>query len=297
MELRQLAMFCALAETKSFTAAAQKIHTVQSNVTMRIKELESEYGQPLFVRQRSNISLTPAGRILLEYATQILKLSADSHKALQNRDRPSGDLRLGAMETTAAIRLPKVLSAYRKKYPQVRLSLRTGTTQELIKAVESSAIDAAFVGGRHSNATLNQTEVFREELVLVSCADVDTVQTLKARIPEQAILVFRSGCFYRSTFENWLQEEGFATTQIIEMGSLDGIIASVSLGMGVTLLPRATAEQYMRVYPIRCHAIRKAVSEVSTYLITRTDSVVTAAISELLVKVKKISSDNIVIKS
>src|ERR1700752_3044007 len=134
---------------------------------MRDKELEAELGQPLFIRQKSGVVLTSAGQTFLGYAQRILQLADESRNALLDSATPCGHLRLGSMETTAAIRLPQVLARYREKYPQVRLSLLTGTTVELIKAVESYRLDGAFVGGYHQNAALLQDEIFQEELVLV----------------------------------------------------------------------------------------------------------------------------------
>ena len=84
MEMRQLRIFCAVAEHGSFTAAAQKVHTVQSNVTMRIKELEAELEQQLFIRQKSGVVLTPAGHTFLAYARRILQLTDESRAALQD---------------------------------------------------------------------------------------------------------------------------------------------------------------------------------------------------------------------
>ncbi|MFA5610949.1 MAG: LysR substrate-binding domain-containing protein, partial [Alcaligenes sp.] len=203
MEMRQLRIFCAVAEHGSFTAAAQKVHTVQSNVTMRVKELEAELEQQLFIRQKSGVVLTAAGHTFLDYARRILQLTDESRAALQDTGTPSGLLRLGSMETTAAIRLPQVLIQYRERYPQVQLSLQTGTTAELIKAIETHQLDGAFVGGFHQNPALIQEEVFEEELVLVSSKTVESLSALIETIPQQTVLVFRTGCFYRSTLEHW----------------------------------------------------------------------------------------------
>ena len=112
MDLRQLKIFCAVVDHGSFTAAAEAVHTVQSNVTMRVKELEAELGQPLFIRQKSGVVLTSAGITFLGYARRILQLTEESRAALAETGTPAGPLRLGAMETTAAIRLPRLLGAW-----------------------------------------------------------------------------------------------------------------------------------------------------------------------------------------
>ena len=244
MELRHLRMFCAVAEYGSFTAAAEKIHNVQSNVTMRIKELEAELNQQLFIRQKNGVILTSAGQIFLGYAQRILQLTDESRNALLDNASPRGVLRLGSMETTAAIRLPKVLAKYHEKYPQVQLSLMTGTTNELIKAVESHRLDGAFVGGFHQSASLHQEDIFHEELVLVSGVEFDSLSALIGQLSRQTVLVFRTGCFYRSTLEHWFYQTGVIPGQVMELGTLDGILSCIAAGMGITLLPRSVAESH-----------------------------------------------------
>ena len=278
MEMRQLKIFCAVAEHGSFTAAAGKVHTVQSNVTMRVKELESELGQQLFVRQKNGVLLTSAGQIFLGYARRILQLTEESRTALLDTGTPTGLLRLGSMETTAAIRLPPVLATYRRQHPAVRLSLLTGTTAELIKAVESHQLDGAFVGGFHQSRVLSQEEAFTEELMLLSSTDFPTLDALIHAVPRQTVLVFRSGCFYRSTLEDWLHRAGLVPDQIMEMGSLDGILACVAAGMGISLLPRSIAEHCALSRSIRCHALPQEFASVATVFIRHQDALPSSAL-------------------
>ncbi|AIO43859.1 LysR family transcriptional regulator [Burkholderia cenocepacia] len=279
MELRHLKIFCAVAEYGSFTAAAMKVHTVQSNVTMRVKELEVELNQQLFVRNKSGVLLTSAGRTFLGYARRILQLADESRTAMLDTATPSGQLRLGSMETTAAIRLPQVLTKYRERYPQVQLSLVTGTTVELIKAIQNHELDGAFVGGIHLNAALVQQEVFEEELVLVSNSTIDSLEMLIDTMSAQTVLVFRTGCFYRSTLENWFYQAGLMAKEILELGTLDGILSCVAAGMGVTLLPKTIVERYGQRMAIKYHRLPTEFAIVKTVFIRRNDTVVTPALA------------------
>ncbi|WP_175865702.1 LysR substrate-binding domain-containing protein [Burkholderia cepacia] len=282
MELRHLKLFCAVAEHGSFTAAADKVHTVQSNVTMRMKELESELGKPLFIRQKSGVALTSAGHTFLDYARRILQLTDESRNALLDTATPAGHLRLGSMETTAAIRLPHVLTRYRKKYPRVQLSLLTGTTAELIKAVESHRLDGAFIGGFHENAALLQDEIFQEELVLMSSGEFDSLDALSRTIPQQTVLVFRAGCFYRSTLEHWFYQAGLVPNQVMELGTLDGILSCVAAGLGITLLPKSVAETGAARSAIRMHRLPAEYSRIKTVFIRRADALTTPALAAFI---------------
>lgn len=282
MELRHLRIFCAVAESGSFTAAAERIHNVQSNITMRVKELEAELNQQLFIRQKSGVVLTSAGLTLLEYAQRILQLADETRNVLMDTTSPRGLLRLGAMETTAAIRLPSVLATYHEVYPQVQLSLVTGTTTELIKAVESHRVDGAFVGGFHQTAFLHQEAVFREELVLVSSIKYKSLSMLVEHMSRQTVLVFRTGCFYRSTLEQWFYQTGIIPGQVMELGTLDGIMSCVAAGMGVTLLPRSVVENHMSRQSVHSHELPAKFSQVTTVFIRHKEGILTPALSALL---------------
>jgi DNA-binding transcriptional LysR family regulator len=282
VELRQLRIFCAVAEFGSFTAAAERIHTVQSNVTMRVKELENELNQQLFVRRKSGVVLTSAGQTFLGYARRILQLTDESRNALLDTARPSGQLRLGSMETTAAIRLPGVLARYREKFPDVQLSLLTGTTAELMKAVENHQLDGAFIGGYQQTSTLLQDEVFQEQLVLVSSRDHKSLTDLAHAIPQQTVLVFRTGCFYRSTLEHWFYQAGLIPNQVMEMGTLDGILSCVAVGMGITLLPRSVVENCRTRSALRIHNLPAEIANVKTMFVRRNDVLPTPAMAAFI---------------
>jgi len=282
MELRQLRMFCAAAESGSFTAAAEKVHCVQSNITMRLKELEAELRQPLFIRHKSGITLTSAGQTFLGYAQRILQLTEEGRNALLDSAELAGALRLGSMETTAAVRLPGILARYREQYPQVQLSLITGTTAELIRAVETRRLDGAFVGGFHQNPALHQEAILSEELVLVSSSKYRSLQALTTEMTQQTVLVFRSGCFYRSSLERWLHQAGLIPGQILELGTLDGILSCTAAGMGVTILPKAVVDHHESRNRIACHGLPDEFANVATVFIRHKDGYETSAMRAMV---------------
>src|ERR1700732_3804138 len=128
MDVADLRVFEAVARHGSMNRAAAELHTVQSNVTARIRALEREIGVVLFQRHVRGVSLTPAGQRLLPYAARIAKLITDARIAALDDGAPGGALTLGTLETTAALRLSPILSNFARMYPQVRLSLTTGTS-------------------------------------------------------------------------------------------------------------------------------------------------------------------------
>ena len=120
-ELSDLALFKTVAEAGGVTRAAQRLHRVQSNVTARVKRLEAHLGVPLFVRARRGMSLTPEGRRLLDYADRLLGLADEAQAEVGDR-APRGRLLIGAMESTAAVHLPRLLSTLHARYPALEAS-------------------------------------------------------------------------------------------------------------------------------------------------------------------------------
>jgi DNA-binding transcriptional LysR family regulator len=141
MELSDLHIFKTVAEEGGIAHAARKLHRVPSNITTRIKQLEASIGVELFVREKQRLVLSRRGEQLLIYAEKLLRLSDEARDAMSGSP-PRGRLRLGALESTAASRLPKLLAAYHKAYPDVRVELTTGTNDALIAAVMDRRVDA-----------------------------------------------------------------------------------------------------------------------------------------------------------
>ena len=137
MEVRQLQIFRTLAEELNFTRTAEKVHTVQSNVTAQIKALEDELGSPLFDRLGRRVVLTDAGRNFLPFADQALAAMEQGQRAVQAGSEPSGPLRIGAPESVLTYRLPQVLRAYRRRFPHVELIFRPYSDATLALKLEA----------------------------------------------------------------------------------------------------------------------------------------------------------------
>jgi DNA-binding transcriptional LysR family regulator len=271
VELTDLLTFSAVARTGGITRAAEELNTVQSNVTQRVKALEAEIGTALFERHSRGMTLTGAGRRLLPYAQRMAALSREAMLAARDDGEPKGPLAIGSLETTAAVRLPMLLAEFHRRFPAVRLTLKTATTADLVAAVLDGAIDGAFVAGPIEHADLTATLAFREELVLVSAKRFNNLAALRAGTPESGptALVFRTGCTYRQRLEQLFSDFGWPSAARFELGTLDGMIGCVAAGMGVTLLPRAVVERSDQRKEVNIHTLDTSWSRVDTLFIQR----------------------------
>lgn len=271
MDPLSLSTFSAVARKGSVSAAAQELHTVQSNVTSRLKQLEAELGVVLFTRHSRGMLLTEAGARLLGYARRLSELSDEARSAVRDDGRVQGSLRLGSMETTAAVRLPAVLGRFHRAHPDVQLEVRTGPTAELLEHVLAHRLDAALVAGPIDHADLVGEAVFREELVLVAARDG---QDLDARLRAGGLtaIVFRQGCSYRQRLEAHFSSRGWLPFRRLEFGTLEGVLGCVGAGIGVTMLPRSAVEGYRGVDDLEVRALTPRPMWVETLLVRRRDA-------------------------
>lgn len=281
MDAGDLRVFEAVARHGSMNRAAEALHTVQSNVTARIRALEDQLGTPLFDRHSRGVRLTDAGERLLPYAQRIARLLDEARRAVREDGTPRGRLLLGSLETTAAMRLSPLLASYVAAHPAVDLVLRTGTTAELIAQVLDQQLDGAFVCGPVAHAQLVEERVFREELVLAAAASAGDAMAALAQSGEARIVVLRAGCSYRQRLEELLARRGIARVRLLEFGTIETILASVAAGLGVTLMPRSLVAA-SRYDGIALHALPASEAIVDTVFIRHRDSFVPQALVALL---------------
>jgi len=253
MDLDALQIFRTVAREGGITKAAAKLHRVQSNVTTRVKQLEARIGTPLFLRHSRKLALSPEGQLLLAYADRLLRLSAEAEAALRG-GTPRGTLRIGTMESTAATRLPPVLSRYHLDYPEVRIELVTGTTGALIAKVLDYEIEAAFVAEPFAATRLESQPAFSEKLVLIAPRDFPRIKSPRD-IGRATLIAFGAGCTYRRCLEEWLSRAKLAPDRVMEFSSYHAIIACVAAGTGVAMVPRSViravpAGDQVAVYPL-----------------------------------------------
>lgn len=276
MDVADLRVFDAVARHGSMSRAAIELHTVQSNVTGRIRSLEEEVGVSLFQRHVGGVSVTPAGQRMLPYAARITKLIADAKLAACDDGPPSGALTIGALWSTGALQLSRILSNFASLYPEVGLSLATGTSLDLTAEVAGCRLDGAFVAGPHTHPDLDAETICQDELVLVTPCTVRSPKRLES-IRNFRMIVFSLGCSYRQRLELLLAEMGILTAAALEFGSMDAIIACVAAGIGITLLPRGVVADAANRNVVAIHPIDSELARIETLFIRRHDAYLSSA--------------------
>ena len=245
MDVADLRIFGVVARLGGIGRAAVELNTVQSNISAHVRRLETSLGTPLFSRAARGVALTPAGKRLLPFVDGLERLLENASRAVLDDGVPRGSLVVGTLETTAALRLPDTISAFVSAHPDVDLTLRTGTTCELVERVVRGELEGAFVCGPVSHADLTAETVLEEELALFTAPSCGSTEEVLRR-PDLRIVVLRVGCSYRDVLERWLASEGSVRPRVMEFGTLEAIVSCVSAGLGVSPIEYTPARRIAR---------------------------------------------------
>jgi DNA-binding transcriptional LysR family regulator len=265
MDLDDLHVFRSVVREGGVARAARRLHRVPSNVTTRVKHLEARLGVALFRRQGRGLVLTPAGDTLLGHADRLLRM-ADLAEQEVRGGAMRGPLRLGALESTAAARLPPLLSAYHARHAEVRIELCTGTTDALLERLRRHELDAAFVSEPFERGRFSSVPAFEEELVLITALGhrpIGDAGDLGAR----PVVAFPVGCSYRRRLSEWLAEGGIALGPVLDLASYHAIVACVAAGTGVAIMPAQMLDHAVLGRSVMRHALPERVRRNRTHLV------------------------------
>lgn len=265
IDLDSLEIFKTVADLGGITKAAAHLNRVQSNITTRIKNLEERLDVQLFQRHGGRLTLSSEGQTLLSYAERLLHLAAEAEAALKS-GTPKGALKLGTLESTAASRLPALLAAYHQRYPDVRIELSTGASTALVNRVHRSEVEAAFVSEPFNRNGLETQVAFVEELVLIAPKEMGGISDIRD-VETQTIIAFETGCSYRRILEDLLTAHNIVPDRVLELASYHAIVACVSAGSGIAIVPRAVLEVVRAESQVHVIALPEKFARTRTHLV------------------------------
>ncbi len=267
MEFSQLRIFQAVAEEGSVTRAAERLHRVPSNLSTRLRQLEEQLGVELFLRERQRLQLSPAGKVLLDYAHRLTNLRDEALAAVQG-GQPAGDFVLGTMYSTAAIHLPALLARYHQAYPAVNLQVQAAPSAELLEGVLSHRLDAALVDGPLNLAGLDGVPLCEETLVLITSPEHPAVHSARD-VAGKAVFTFRQGCSYRMRLEAWYAHAHTPMGRVMEIESYQSMLACVIAGAGVALMAQSMLDSLPGREQVRAHRLQAPFDQATTWLMWR----------------------------
>ena len=248
MDIRQLRAFSAIAETGTFTAAAERVHVTQAAISMQIRQLERETGVRLFVRAPRRVLLTEAGEKLLERARVILRehdAALSELAALTGADK--GRLRIGsASAMVSGDPLPQILKKLRAAHAAVETSVISGTSEDLVQRLMNGEIDAAFVS-LPVEARGVQTELLNEDYLVAIASPRHKLARQKVvsayALSSEKLILGERGGNTRRLIDQFFAQAGVTPNVAMELSRLAAIKRMVEEDMGVGIVPLQSVQE------------------------------------------------------
>lgn len=270
LENFRLRVFRAVAEEMSFRKAAEVLHLSQPAVSQHVHALEEEAGVQLFDRARgaghgSQISLTEAGRVLLGYANAAAEMMVEAQRALAAlNDEADGPLRLGASTTVAQYLLPRILGAFLKQYPQVKLSLVSGNTEQIVEAVAEKKVALGIIEGPAMRRDVKTERMAQDEMVLIVSPNhpwaLRKGRAIEgAELAKAPLLLRERGSGSRRVVERALKKMGLPLRSLqvaVELDSTEAIISGVEAELGVGFVSLWALGKALRLGTVRVVAVK-----------------------------------------
>lgn len=259
MDLRQLEVVRAVADTGSFTAAAQRLNVSQSAVSRQVLLLEEELREPLFLRLGRKVRLTDAGEALLQLARRVLTDIRETTTTIADHQTAlKGTVRLGGGMTVCLHVFPDLLKEYRRKHPGVEVKLTTGGTPQLIERVRAGALDVALLTLPIEGADLMQVRVMREELLLATHPSHPLARQRRlpaADLDGKPCVLFEAGSSTRRVIDEMFAREQIQPRIVMETENVEILKALTSAGMGMTIVPYQAIVREVRAGQLKCRRI------------------------------------------
>jgi DNA-binding transcriptional LysR family regulator len=244
MDLSTLRVFLAVAQERSFSRAAAKVHRTQPAVSQAVRRLEADLGEELFDRSSKNGTLTDAGRVLRNYGERLVRLAEETESVMRDlRDLRRGRVLIGANEAAVHTLLP-LIGRFRVRYPDIAIDVRRVPARQIAVEVQQGSLDFGALTFRPTETGLLEVTVGSDELVLLVLPGHPFAGRRRVTMEEvggEAVVAHNDPSPARERVLRLFEARHISLKMVIALPSLDGIKRAVELGLGVALLPRRCA--------------------------------------------------------
>jgi DNA-binding transcriptional LysR family regulator len=259
MDLRQLEIIRAIADSGSFTAAGEKLHVSQSAISRQILLLEDELGEPVFHRIGRRIRITPAGESLLQLSNRVFQDLQDTVSAISDKQESlRGTMRLVGGMTVCLYVFPALLAEVRRLHPHLDLKITAGSAERSIAMLRSGAGDLGLLTLPVEATDLISVPVLQEELLLVTYPDHPLAKKkaiTPADLDRQHFILFETGSITRRLVEGFFTREHIEPEIVMETENVEIIKAMVRNGLGISIIPWQSAAADVRTGQVFCSRI------------------------------------------
>jgi DNA-binding transcriptional LysR family regulator len=259
MDLRQLEILQAIAETGSFTACGRKLHVSQSAISRQILLLEEELGEPLFLRIGRQVRMTPAAESLVQLGQRVFQDVRETVGTITDRTRDlKGTLRLSGGMTVCLYVFPPLLKHLRRVHPHLDVRLTVATAGRSVQEIRGGRVDAGLLTLPVEEADLVTVPVLREELLLVTPPTHPLARRRRvvARdLTAQPFILFEAGSGTRKVIDHFFASENIEPTIVMDTENVEIIKAMVRTGMGIGIVPYQAVAREVKAGQVFCARI------------------------------------------
>jgi DNA-binding transcriptional LysR family regulator len=244
MDFDQLRSFVEVARLKNFSRAAGKLGLTQPAISTQIRQLEDEFGVRLFDRIGKKVFLTQPGLLLLDHAGKILNVQKEALEALRDlMPDPAGHLMLGATEASCLYLLPKVFAAFKKKHPEVKITIYRNFTTKIVQKLQEDSLDLGFVSLPIDVKEIATIPLFQERVDVAMPPDHPLASQRSVTVAEIARYpwIFPRASRTREMLDELFRAAGTPVHVTMELSGVETIKRFVSIGLGISLLSRSYA--------------------------------------------------------
>jgi DNA-binding transcriptional LysR family regulator len=250
MDVKDLKIFLAVANHLNFTRAGSEVHLSQPSVSVRIKQLEDEFGVKLFEQFGKKIVLTEAGRLLEPYARRVVAAMDDARHAIEEfQGLERGRLRIGASTTPGMYLLPRVISRFKSLYPKIEVQMTIKNTREVEEAILKDDFDLGFVGGHLVTGQVEVVPWYVDEILLVAQPGHHLARRKKVdpkQLAQERFVVREAGSATRSIIEKKLLDLDLRALDSVELGNPEAVKQAVKSGLGIAFISRLAVETELK---------------------------------------------------
>ncbi|MGC3961559.1 MAG: LysR family transcriptional regulator [Verrucomicrobiota bacterium] len=262
MQIESLKVFCDLAETESFTKAAQINNVTQSAVSQQISSLERQFKSLLIERSKKKFRLTREGQVLYDYSKQIIQTYDGLHSKLQEiKDIISGTIRVATIYSIGLHDLPPYIKRFLKDYPTVHVHVEYRRANQVYEDVFSNVVDLGLVAYPTKDSKLEIVPLRRDPLVLI-CHPQHPLAKLKSiklkAIADQKFVGFEPDIPTRKAIDKVLKDQMVEVKTVMEFDNIETVKRAVEIDAGVSIVPQGTISQEISKQTLAAVAIEDA---------------------------------------
>jgi DNA-binding transcriptional LysR family regulator len=289
MDINQLEVFLAVAQEKSFSRAAEALHRTQPAVSQAIRRLETELGEALFDRSSKDGTLTAAGRVLFDFAQQMMNLRQHAHSAIRElRDLHRGKLSLGANEYTVMCLLP-LIPIFRARHPHIKIEVKRSLASHIPSEILGRAVEIGVVSFKPNDQAIKSVPLAMDELALVVAPDHPLAAKKLVSVRElgaESFIAHNVHSPYREKVVKTFEKHRTPLNISMEMPTLEAIKRLVEKGLGVALIPRLAAQTEIARKQLAGIAVKEMRLERRVHLIYRKGATLSHAAKAFLTLVR-----------